>query len=266
LSFLPPTAPRAAVILPAYNEASRITGVLRAVAQAGGIHEVLVVTDGCTDDTAAVARAFAADTTAGQTPVLVFELEHNIGKGGAMTYGAHRTDAEVLVFLDADLSGLQAAQVEAMLEPLRRPDPEARADMVLGLFGNSGGKGLWGRLFGWWLGLCHRQAAFITGQRAIRREVFLAVPDLTRSRFGVETAITRYVSCIWKLRVEHVSLPGVSHPIKEQKNGLCKGLRHRLNMYGEIATYLALDTARHYALARYPRQAERLRQWIGGDK
>jgi len=267
LNFYSPSAtpqiPRVAAVLPAFNEATRIAGVLLAVSQATGVSEVLVVTDGCTDDTAEVARAFAATS---QTPVRVFEMPHNIGKGGAMTYGAHRTDADILLFLDADLSGLQPSQVEDMIAPLRRENPDERAEMVLGLFGHSGASGVFGKAFGWWLGMCHRQAAFITGQRAIGREVFLAVPNLTSSRYGVETAITRYVCYVWKLRVEHVSLPGISHPIKEQKNGILKGLSHRLKMYSEIATYLALETARDHARARYQRQTERLRQWIGGDK
>src|SRR5690606_23678538 len=197
-------------VIPAYNEAGRVGDVLRAVAACRFVDEIIVVTDGCTDSTAEEARGVAArvqELFGRELPFRVFELKQNIGKGGAMTYGAHRTDAEVLLFLDADLIGLKSEQVDALLAPMLSEDAEERADMTLGLFGAPRGG-----VFGWWLGFCHRNVAAITGQRAIRRDVFLAIPNLTRSRFGVEIAITRYVHA-WKLRVAGVPLHDVTHPI-----------------------------------------------------
>ena len=177
-----------------------------------------------------------------------------------MAYGAHRTDAEVLLFLDADLIGLRSEQVNALLEPMLHEDSNVRADMALGLFGAPRGG-----LFGWWLGFCHRNVAAITGQRAIRRDVFLAIPDLTRSRFGVEIAITRYVHA-WKLRVLGVPLHDVTHPIKEEKIGLLRGMRHRVNMYGEIFGYVIYDTLRNIASESYRRQNLQMRERFGSDK
>ena len=185
----------------------------------------------------------------------LFELKHNIGKGGAMTYGALRTEAEVLVFLDADLIGLQSSQVDELLAPMLGGEPHERADMTLGLFG-----AVRGGIFGWWLGFCHRQMAALTGQRAIRREVFLAVPGLTSSRFGVETAITRYVKYVWKLNVGVAWLHGVTHPVKEEKIGILRGFRVRMNMYGEILAYVAVDTVRNYASAQRREQALQMRE------
>ena len=254
---------KTAVIVPAYNEAGRITNVLRVLSQAALVDEILVVTDGCEDSTADEARGFAALLDQGHgraIPVRVFELQNNIGKGGAMTYGAHRTEAEVLLFLDADLIGLRSEQVDALLAPMLA-EPETRADMSLGLFGAARGG-----VMGWWLSLCHRTVAAITGQRAIRREVFLAIPGLTRSRFGVETAITRYVKYAWKLRVCEVPLHDVTHPLKEEKIGVFRGLHHRTAMYGEIAAYVFLDTLRQQASARHREQAMEMRQRFSGDK
>jgi len=232
---------RTAVILPAYNEEGRIGDVLRAVSRATLVDEIIVVCDGCSDNTAREARQ-ALELTSSQTQPdrTIFEMETNIGKGGAMAYGAHRTDADILLFLDADLIGLQQEHVDALLEPMLRTPRSEQADMTLGLFGTPRGGA-----FGWWLGLCHRVAACLTGQRAIRREVFFSIPELTRSRFGVEVAITRYVQSVWKLRVQHVRIDGVTHPIKEEKIGVWRGFRHRLNMYTEIAAYVILDTIRH---------------------
>ena len=237
LSKPQPAAPKVAAIVPAYNEAGRIGDVLRAIAAARLVDEIIVVTDGCTDSSAEEARGVAARVEPlfhRPLSVRVFELGENLGKGGAMAYGVHRTDAEVLLFLDADLIGLRPEQVDALVEPMLLPAPE-RAVMTLGLFGTPRGG-----LFGWWLGVCHRNVAAITGQRAIRRDVFLAIPNLTRSRFGVEIAITRHVHA-WKLKVVGVTLNNLTHPIKEEKIGLFKGMRHRVNMYGNIFLYVIAD-------------------------
>lgn len=255
--------PRVAAIVPAYNEAGRIGDVLRTIAASRFIDEIIVVTDGCTDSTAEEARGVAAripEPVGREVEMRVFELKKNLGKGGAMVHGAHHTDADVLLFLDADLIGLQSAQVDAILQPMLCEAPSERADMTLGLFGTPRGG-----LFGWWLGVCHRNVASITGQRAIRRDVFLAIPDLTRSRFGVEIAITRYVHA-WKLRVAGVPLNNVTHPIKEEKIGVLKGMRHRVNMYGEILGYVLFDTFRNIASESYRRQNSQMRERFGTDK
>ena len=256
---------RTAAVVPAYNEAGRIGAVIEAIANAHLVEEIIVVTDGCSDSTADEVReavtklnAFFAENAErgeGCRELRLFELKHNIGKGGAMTYGALRTEAEVLVFLDADLIGLQSSQVDELLAPMLGGEPHERADMTLGLFG-----AVRGGIFGWWLGFCHRHMAALTGQRAIRREVFLAVPGLTSSRFGVETAITRYVKYVWKLNVGVAWLHGVTHPVKEEKIGILRGFRVRMNMYGEILAYVAVDTVRNYASAQRREQALQMRE------
>ena len=260
--------PRTAAVIPAYNESGRVATVVETVAQARMVDEVIVVTDGCSDTTAEEVRAVISQLQSlidenlmaghGCRAVRLCELPQNIGKGGAMTYGALRTEAEVLVFLDADLIGLRTQQVDDLLKPMLVEGAEQRADMTLGLFG-----AVRGGLFGWWLGYCHRTMAGLTGQRAIRREVFLAVPDLTGSRFGVETAITRYVKTVWKLKVETAWLHGVTHPVKEEKIGLWHGFRHRINMYGEICAYVIVDTLRNNASTQHREQALLMRERFG---
>jgi len=258
---------RTAAIVPAYNEAGRIVGVLQAIAKADEVDEIIVVTDGCSDTTAAEAFGVAArmeqqvTRTGVGIPIRVYELENNIGKGGAMTYGALRTEADVLLFLDADLIGLKPDHVSAMLAPMLHDDPASCSDMAIGLFGAARGGP-----FGWWLAVCHRYYAALTGQRAIRRDVFLAVPDLTRSRFGVETAITRYVKNTWKLKVSEVQLDNLTHPIKEEKIGLLRGLKHRAGMWVEIYGYLILDNIRNGASTQRRQETLQMRERFGSDK
>jgi len=232
---------RVAAIVPAYNESGRVCDVLETISGASSVDELICITDGCTDDTAAqVASWIASRPTNSPVRARLLALEHNIGKGGAMAHGAHHTDCEVLLFLDADLLGLLPAQVDEMLAPmLRAQDP---ADMTIGLFG-----AVRGGLLGWWLSFCHRAVPHISGQRAIRRDVFLCVPGLTRSRFGVEAAITSHVQSDPTLRLDHVYLHSVSHPIKEEKLGLFKGARNRTRMYRDILKTSLAAKARHEA-------------------
>ena len=160
----------------------------------------------------------------------------------------------MLLFLDADLIGLRPEQVDALLEPTVRTNADERMDMVLGLFGAARGG-----LLGWWLSWCNRNIAAITGQRSIRRDVFLAVPDLTSSRYGVEAAITRYVYA-WQLRVSQAALDNVTHPLKEEKIGVWRGFRRRMGMYNEILSYIMVDSIRNNASEKRRRETTRMRQ------
>jgi glycosyltransferase involved in cell wall biosynthesis len=84
------------------------------LAQTHAVAECVVVDDGSTDDTAAIAEAYG--------PPVVVVRQANRGVAAARNAGVAATDAEVLAFLDADDAWLPA-RVETMLAALaRRPD------------------------------------------------------------------------------------------------------------------------------------------------
>lgn len=243
-------------ILPAYNEEGRIGDVLHVVTQASFIDEIIVVCDGCTDNTAAEAkRALRFAKQKEHLTYSVLELERNIGKGGAMLYGAQRTNADVLLFLDADLIGLTPSHVDALIKPMLCNPNYSAAAMTLGIFGAPRGG-----IFGKWLGICHRTAANLTGQRAIRRDLFLGIPNLYNSRFGVEMAITHYIRDVWQLRMQHVSLDGVTHPIKEEKTGIWRGTQHRFGMYEDIISYILYNAIRARISTIYNKRKLRIKK------
>jgi dolichyl-phosphate beta-glucosyltransferase len=90
------------LILPCYNEAERLPATLGAclahLAGGPGQVELLVVDDGSTDATAAVAEAVAA----ADARVRVIRTEPNRGKGFAVRTGMLAASGELLVFTDAD--------------------------------------------------------------------------------------------------------------------------------------------------------------------
>lgn len=93
------------VIIPAYQEEKRIGITMSAIStflnQAHPGAEVIVVCDGCTDNTPQAARAaFVSETC----QLKVVELERNQGKGNAVRTGMLEATGDYLFFTDADLS------------------------------------------------------------------------------------------------------------------------------------------------------------------
>ena len=98
--------PNLSIVVPAYNEAARLGESLRAiVAYLQGQREpgeIIVVDDGSTDNTAAVAEENLADS--GPVTTKVIRYEHNRGKGYAARTGLLAARANIALFSDADLS------------------------------------------------------------------------------------------------------------------------------------------------------------------
>ena len=105
------------VVIPALNEGQAIGEVVRAV-PADRVHEIVVVDNGSTDDTAAQASSAGAR--------VIFEPRP--GYGFACLAGARAAaDADVIVFLDGDRSD-DPAELEAVVGPVL----DNRADLVIG--------------------------------------------------------------------------------------------------------------------------------------
>lgn len=201
---------RAAAIVPAYNEEGTVGGVVRALKAARGIDEVIVVDDGSSDHTSEEARAAGADQ--------VLRLEENVGKGGALRRGVRATSAEVLFFCDADFIGFTPAHAERLLQPVR----EGRLAMCAGE-----------RDRGPVLARIISRLPHISGERALRREIFEGVPPRFLRRFRVEIAL-EYFCAVNKLAVEAVPTRGIAHVRKMQKRGVIGGLLAYAAMIVEI--------------------------------
>lgn len=169
-------------LIPAHDEADRITATVTAVRTVAAIDRIVVIDDCSQDGTARLAGEAGAE---------VLELAVNLGKGGALQAGldAVRDDADVLVLLDGDL-GETAAEAGALVAPVLSGD----ADMTIATLPKppgSGGFGLvkglarWGikRLSGF------EATAPLSGQRALSRAAWTVATPFA-SGYGVEVGLT----------------------------------------------------------------------------
>jgi hypothetical protein len=111
------------VVIAAYNEAAAIGSTLQRIPSeiCGLAREVIVVVDGATDDTAAVAR---------RAGVVVYETADNRGQGAALLLGyqlARDGGAQYIATLDAD-GQYDPGQLPLVLAPVVRNE----ADLVSG--------------------------------------------------------------------------------------------------------------------------------------
>lgn len=206
---------KVAAVVPAFNEGSRIATVLSVLKQSPDVDEIIVIDDGSEDGTADVARSLG---------VHVIRLARNIGKGGALKKGTEATDADAFLFIDADLIGLKAEHVRALIAPLQANDD---MDMVCGRFVKGRAQTNWSQ----------KLAPHLNSQRAVRRTFLNTIPDYSKSRFGVEMIMTKHARKT-RAHVKKVPLPGLTQVMKEEKLGRIKGTKDRLKMYREIVRHL----------------------------
>jgi dolichyl-phosphate beta-glucosyltransferase len=99
-----PGAPEISIIVPSYNEEHRLPETLERIAAyvrtSGREMEILVVDDGSTDGTAAVAESFRGKFGA----LRVLSNAVNRGKGYSVRHGMLEARGRIVLFTDADLS------------------------------------------------------------------------------------------------------------------------------------------------------------------
>ncbi len=181
------------VVIPARNEAATVGAVVYAALDARLVDGVVVVDNASRDGTGAVAAAHGARVVREPVP----------GKGEALRAGvAAAGDAGVLVFLDADLVGLRPEHVDRLAGAVA----SGEADMACGMFDRGPVANR----------LLRATLPVLTGQRALRRDLFDRLDEADVRGWRVEAALNSLVAQRGLVRRDEV-LPGLWHRTKEEK-------------------------------------------------
>jgi len=206
---------KASAIIPAYNEEKTVGKVTKTLVQSGVFQDVIVVDDGSSDQTAEAAE---------QAGATVIRSANNQGKGRAMALGVRSTDSPVVCFFDADLIGLQVEHIKQLVAPVAAGE----LDMHVGTVDR-----------GSFINTLSSKLPAVSGQRALRREVFEGVPPRHVAGFGIETALN--YSCRTSGRsMRRFYLRNVTIIRKIQKVGLLRGLRGYLRMWYRVLERMIL--------------------------
>jgi glycosyltransferase involved in cell wall biosynthesis len=111
------SAPLLSIIIPAYNEAKRISRTLETLQEylgsKGWAAEVIVVNDGSLDDTVAIVNAYISRWNA----LRLVDNGGNRGKGFSVRNGAQGAEGDIVLFTDADLSA-PIAEAPKLIDPI----------------------------------------------------------------------------------------------------------------------------------------------------
>lgn len=191
-----------AVLIPAFNEAERIAATVQAVRSSLSDVPVWVLDDGSTDDTAARAEQAGASVIRLSEHLTTSQLH---SKGTALWFGWQQVDAEIYLFLDADL-GESARHAPALLKPILNGQTDMAVAVLPGA-GRGGGFGIVVKLARRWLrkqtGIEFR--APLSGQRAIRRELLQSLTGFAHG-YGLEVGLTAD-ACRAGFRVMEIEVP-----------------------------------------------------------
>ena len=179
---MPTIKPAVSIVIPARNEAAVIGALVGRLTAAGAFSEVVVVDDGSSDATAAVARAAGAKIVSHPYPK---------GNGAAIKSGARQASGEVIVFMDGD----GQHRPEDILRLLAKLDEGY--DMVVGArvsrksqagLHRAAANGFYNRFASWMSG--HDVLDLTSGFRVVKAGLFKRFLYLLPNGFSYPTTIT----------------------------------------------------------------------------
>ncbi len=198
-------------VICAFNEAPRIASVLAVAAAHPLLHEIIVVDDGSTDNTADIVKLFPS--------IRLISYRVNRGKSFAVATGVAAAKYDHLMLLDADLNGLADEHITALATPVL----SGEAEVSLSLRQNS-------LVIFRAIGL-----DFVSGERVMRKELLTeALEEISGlPRFGIEVFMNRKIIAR-RLAISVAHWPEVTQSRKIEKLGYWKGIRAEWRMIADL--------------------------------
>ena len=101
---------KVSAVICAYNEEKTVSGGINAAMKSELIDEIIVVNDGSTDNTGREIKQYKYGLG-----LRFIDFPRNMGKGYAMATGVEYATGDVIVFLDADITGLSNKHISSMV-------------------------------------------------------------------------------------------------------------------------------------------------------
>jgi glycosyltransferase involved in cell wall biosynthesis len=181
-------------IIPAYNEAKTVGGVIKFCLGVDEIGEIIAVNDGSSDETSSELKKF-------EKKIKIINLSKNSGKGYAVSAGIRMATLPYLLFLDGDLFNLEKHFIFSIINPVL----EGKADMTIGMFNT-----LNQPFDPWWK---------LGGQRCLRKkDIKPDLKKLEKTKYGLEVFLNnKYAKK--RLVVVPILTDKKTHIIKTSKQG-----------------------------------------------
>lgn len=197
---------KVSVVIPAKNEVVGLGKILPELMGMIGLHEIIVVNDGSTDETFNLAKSLGAN---------VISHPYSKGNGAAIKTGARAAKGDVIIFMDGD-GQHKPSDIPKLIEKIRDG-----YDMVIGARGSASQASL-GRFLGnktynliatYMVG--HRVVDLTSGFRAVSRDKFMKFIYLLPNGFSYPTTITmsffRAGFSVFYLPIQAEKRVGASH-------------------------------------------------------
>jgi glycosyltransferase involved in cell wall biosynthesis len=178
---------KTSAIICTYNNESTIKDIVSTVCDYF-FAEIIVVNDGSTDKTDFILKQINDFYN-----FKYIVLPENKGKGYAMAIGIENTNAEIIVFIDADLSSLQDRHLAQLIMPIQYKE----VDMVLGQAAET--------LIDYKMNPCKSLTAEMS---FLKKDILPILKDLRASKLKVETLLNFYYQYHQK-KVKYVMLEGL---------------------------------------------------------
>jgi len=203
------------VVVCAYNEAPRISKVLKTLIKTKILDEIIIINDGSTDNTEKIIKKIK------NKKIKYLKNKKNKGKGYSMNLGVRVSKYNVILFCDADLKGISPKIIKKITEPVLKN----KVNMFIGV------RNLWSYRLIRKLNIYYA-LFFLSGQRALKKYVWLKLPSFYKKGFRIETGLN-YFSKIHAGSFEY-DVFNYTHTNKRKKMGVIKGLKETVKMYKEI--------------------------------